>query len=784
MTKLTQLCLSFVDMSSTVPSSLSNLTSLRRVSFEQSDLYGSFPSSFFLLPKLEEVNLRGNEDLEGQLPEFEQNSQLKVLDLYYTSFSGKIPSSIGKLRFLDVLALSNCHFSGMLPLELGNLTQLSSLQLGRNDFTLVPSSITNLTFLHTLDLSNINLDGKILIPWLFRLKSLTDLRLRRTGFINGTIPSFLANLTRLTTLDLSENQLTGSFPTWFPSLRNLEYLHLGVNQLEGPISQGISEMHKLRALYLTGNSGLFGDFGMFLGYKHLKVLTLHSLNITFPSTLATNSSHVLESLDLSACNLTKIPDILWNLTELIVLSLRANNLEGNILTDFKKPLDVIPWPRMKLFNLANNKLKGPLPIPSTTMFAYYASGNLFSGTIPAGVCNARSLYILDLSFNNFTGTIPSCITHQLSDSMAILNLQGNSLRGVIPQTYRKFCKLKMINLSQNKLRGKLPTSLANCKRLEVFDIGANSVSDRFPSWLGSLQRLQVLVLRQNNFSGKIPNRVTGFPRLRIIDLSNNSFTGSLPCGYFENWYGMKATDENHPSQSKLRYTVRFNITDNYLFPPLEYNYSVTVTIKGSTMQYRKILDVFRLVDFSSNCLTGTIPNSIGYLSGLQALNLSYNSLWGRIPPCLSSIHDLQSLDLSRNKLSGSIPQELTQLTSLETFNASQNLLTGEIPTGRQFNTFDNTSFGGNVGLCGVPLSKSCNTENNTVVLEPVTGEDDEQGSNLIDWIVRTLGCASGIVVGFVIGKYFVTDKHDEWFMETFGRRKKPTNTARRAPPFV
>jgi len=87
--------------------------------------------------------------------------------------------------------------------------------------------------------------------------------------------------------------------------------------------------------------------------------------------------------------------------------------------------------------------------------------------------------------------------------------------------------------------------------------------------------------------------------------------------------------------------------------------------------------------------------------------LSHNALSEEIPPQLGSITALESLDLSSNMLSGEIPQELTDLTFLSILNLSNNQLVGQIPQSHQFTTFQNSSFDGNVGLCGPPLSKKC-----------------------------------------------------------------------------
>ena len=104
---------------------------------------------------------------------------------------------------------------------------------------------------------------------------------------------------------------------------------------------------------------------------------------------------------------------------------------------------------------------------------------------------------------------------------------------------------------------------------------------------------------------------------------------------------------------------------------------------------------------SSNRFVGEIPSYIGDLKRLRILNLSNNILTGHIPPSIGNLTMLESLGLSQNRLSGEIPSQLTQLTFLEWFNVSHNQLVDFIPHGKQFDTFENKSFMGNLGLCVV-----------------------------------------------------------------------------------
>ncbi|KAK9042012.1 hypothetical protein V6N11_017095 [Hibiscus sabdariffa] len=121
---------------------------------------------------------------------------------------------------------------------------------------------------------------------------------------------------------------------------------------------------------------------------------------------------------------------------------------------------------------------------------------------------------------------------------------------------------------------------------------------------------------------------------------------------------------------------------NVMQVPRYYAYSMTITNKGTEMQYPKIIRILAAIDFSCNRVDGEIPESVGNL------NFSNNNLDGGIPKAIANLTNLEALDLSRNELEGRIPLELSsQLTFLDFFNLSHNHLTGLIPQGHQFETF-------------------------------------------------------------------------------------------------
>ncbi|XP_034677363.1 putative receptor like protein 25 [Vitis riparia] len=198
-----------------------------------------------------------------------------------------------------------------------------------------------------------------------------------------------------------------------------------------------------------------------------------------------------------------------------------------------------------------------------------------------------------------------------------------------------------------------------------------------------------------------------------------------------------------------------------------YTCSMTMVNKGMERVYEKIPDIFTAADLSSNKFEGEMAECIGKAKGLHLLNLSNNALTGQIPTSLVNLMELEVLDLSQNKLSGEIPQQLVQLTFLEFFNVSHNHLKGPIPQANQFSTFPNSSFDGNLGLCGNPLSRDCGNPEASAP-PPSTSEQSYPGE--LDWIIVLLGYGSGLVIGVLMGYRLTTRKH-EWFVRTVGRQK-------------
>lgn len=605
------------------------------------------------------------------------------------------------------------------------------------------------------------------------------------------IPKALFTLPSLEVLDLSSNELHGPLED-IPNLLSsfLNYINLRSNNFTGHIPKSFYDLTKLGYLWLDSNH-FDGTFDLSILWK-LKMLESLSLSNNMLSVIDDEDGYRqlpylpnIRTLRLASCNVTKIPGVLRYTNKLWILDLSNNRINGvipswiwvnwkdsmyslklsnNMFTSLENFPSFIPMYNLERLQLSSNRLHGNVPIPLTSNlfgasvldysnnsfssilpdFGRYLpnttylnlSKNKLYGQIPWSICTMSSLVILDLSYNKFSDMIPSCLM-QCGINFRMLKLRHNHLQGV-PENIGEGCMLETIDLNSNRIEGEIARSLNNCRNLEVLDIGNNQIIDYFPSWLASMPNLRVLILRSNQLYGSIGGPTESdatskhFSGLQIIDLASNNFSGSLNSKWFDKLETMMANSSGEGNVLALGRGI-----------PGDY-YQESLTFKGIDLTFTKILTTFKMIDFSNNAFDGPIPESIGKLIALHGLNISHNTFTGGIPSKLGNLAQLESLDLSENKLSGLIPQELTILTYLAVLNVSYNNLIGSIPEGSQFSLFTNSSFEGNAGLCGRPLSKQCNSSGTGIPSSTASSHDS------VGTILLFVFAGSGFGVGFAV----------------------------------
>ncbi|KAK7286843.1 hypothetical protein RJT34_22140 [Clitoria ternatea] len=826
--------LSMNNLSSSVPKFLANLSSLTTLQLSSCGLIDVFPKGIFQMEKLKVLDVSSNQDLLGSLPNFPQDGYIQHLNLSNTNFSGQLPSTISNLKQLSTLDLSNCQFNGTLPISVSELTQLVHLDLSfnnfhghlpslnksknlrylslfQNDFTgeITSTNWEGFSDLNSINLGDNSLNGKV-PSTLFTLPSLQELILSHNRF-DGPLDEFQnESFSALQFVDLSNNKLQGPIPKSFFHLKSLGYLHLSSNQFNGTLRLDMfQEPHSLEILGLSDNNLVvdttFSDDHGLSPFPNLKNLYLGNCKLReFPAFLR-NQSQQLVALDLSNNQIQgMIPNWAWRFENMVNL-----NLSNNFLTGIEGPFENLTC-NIMMVDLHSNQLQGPIPtfiksavhldfssnkfnfIPhdfrKSLQFTYFLSlaNNSFQGKIPQSFCNCSILRLLDLSHNSFNGPIPECLTSR-SNTLRVLNLDGNKLAGSISNTISNTCNLRFVNLNENLLSGSIPKSLVNCQKLEVLNLGNNLLSDTFPCFLWNIPTLRVLILRSNKFYGptECQHSTGNWERLHIVDLASNNFSGTLPKALLQSWVALMGSEGEAQQNSgnlffdmyDFHHSVRYKdviasinkvlvmklakmlasvprlaIEDMFSYFVNAYQLqfggayldSATVVNKGLQMKLVKIPTIFASLDFSCNHFEGPIPKELMSFKALIVLNLSYNAFSSHIPPSIGNLTQIESLDLSSNILSGEIPLEIATLSFLSVLNLSYNHLVGKIPTGTQIQSFDEGSFEGNEGLCGPPITKNCVNDGIHGSSTTLSPSDETQSS--IDW--NFLSVELGFVFGF------------------------------------
>ncbi|XP_074592076.1 uncharacterized protein LOC141847879 [Curcuma longa] len=686
-------------------------------------------------------------------------TSLTTLDLSLNRFQSTFPNWLWNLTGLLSLQLGSSQLQGQLPAEIGNLISLVNLDLSLNSL-LGPlrNSIWKLKHLANLDLS-FNFLGDSLPMGIMNLSSLSTLNLANCS-LTGPIPTELGNLTTLKNVYLGLNSLSGQVPVEIGKLLDLAQLDLSANSLRGNISEfHISNLTRLECLFLFDNPSLtlsidydwippfqlhVVDFsscvlgGRFPGWlrsqRSIKSINLYNTGIedTVPDWFWNSSSSTILAVDFSRNRINgSLPTSLESLTKLYYLNLASNLLQG--------PIPHFP-PSLSLLDLSFNFFSGPLPSTLFTPHLSYLilSHNLINGRIPSSVCNCMRLERFNLSNNRIFGEIPGCWPE--ASLLSFIHLGNNMLSGEIPSSIGNLTQLEFLHLNDNNLSGHLPSSLQNCSQLLIVDLGDNKFSGSVPVWIGqSWLQLRALRLRSNMFDGDIAPQLRQLRDLQIVDLADNKLSGPIPAS-FGNFSALIST----LVRPLPPFFTMFIGSGDY-----EGVESLALVTKGDQLIFSSILYLVKTIDLSSNNLSGEIPEELGNLAGLYTLNLSRNNFRGKIPNNIGRMTSLETLDLSLNHFSGSIPQGMSQLSYLSHLNLSYNNLSGEIPFGNQLQTLDDASiYSGNPYLCGALMNKSCSEGNNMI---NASSEEYGMASRmLLVYLSHALGFLVGLWSVFVV----------------------------------
>ncbi|KAL3504912.1 hypothetical protein ACH5RR_034753 [Cinchona calisaya] len=698
---------------------------------------------------LESLYLPGNRIGSWIMPEaLCRMSNLKVLDLSSNPLNGDIIPQIRSLPSLEMLYLSSIYPShAFIPAlsALCGLKNLRALDLSKNsinDENIPPCLLRNLSSLETLHLSrNLLSNFPRTLAGICRLQKLQTLSLN-DNLIQGEIDPCLSKMTSLFNLDLSFNHFQGNLPSFiFSNLTSLIALDISDNEFDGTLSFATFANHSNFEDIDLSNNDLMVNTESPSWFPSFQLISLNLRNChlnkdqgrVVPSFISYQTSILQISLDYNALEGALPSWLLYN-TTLLGLSLRGNSFSGGI------PLSSgFATSRLPLLDISDNRLSGQLS--STIGYSFpelrylNTSFNAFKGEIPSSYGNLTKLEALDLSNNFLQGKIPINLRQNHASLMHLILSGNNFHEGTMP-SFSNMPNLVDLQLRNVGFGGSITRSLVNLPILQVLDISQNNLSGSIPDWFHTFPILAIILLSRNQFVGNIPISLCQMQQLHVLDLSANSLSGvTPPC--LSNITSWKKESE-------------FELLSVMWIPTfIDYILKVPLTTKANSLLYEGTpLSLMTGLDLSMNQLTGEIPSQLGKLTALYSLNLSFNFLTGHIPKSFSTMEKIESLDLSHNNLVGSIPPEIFQLHFISTFNVSFNNLSGSIPFGYNIQPFDESSYRGNKGLCGMPLHTACTSRNN----KPPQQDEEEERAGIAESDFFFFSC---IAVSYVVGFWVV-----------------------------
>ena len=501
---LDSLVLSDTKFSGKVPDSIGNLKRLTRIELARCNFSGPIPNSTANLAQLVYLDLSENK-FSGPIPPFSLSKNLTRINLSHNYLTGPIPSShLDGLVNLVTLDLSKNSLNGSLPMPLFSLPSLQKIQLSNNQFSGPLSKFSVVpSVLDTLDLSSNNLEGQIPVS-IFDLQCLNILDLSSNKFNGTVLLSSFQKLGNLTTLSLSYNNLSINSSVGNPTLplllnlttlklascklrtlpdlstqSRLTYLDLSDNQIRGSIPNWIWKIGNGSLMHLNLSHNLLEDlqetFSNFTPY--LSILDLHSNQLHGQIPTPPQFSKYVDYYSNNSFNSSIPDDIGTYMSFTIFFSLPKNNITGSI-------------PR----SICN----------ATYLQVLDFSDNAFSGEIPSCLIQNEALAVLNLGRNKFVGTIPGELPHKCL--LRTLDLSENLLQGNIPESLVNCKELEILNLGNNQIDDIFPCWLKNISSLRVLVLRANKFQGSIgcPKSNSTWAMLQIVDLAFNNFSGKLP----------------------------------------------------------------------------------------------------------------------------------------------------------------------------------------------------------------------------------------------------------------------------------------
>lgn len=341
---------------------------------------------------------------------------VRGIDLTKNDFkTNGMPECVGDMSSLRWLRADATGLE-QLPNSLSALAKLEHLSLKSNNLSEVDDTVSSMPCLRTLNLRHNNLREDAICDQVFQLSDLTTLDLSNNQLT--AVPPGLENAKSLLVLNMAENDLEEIPSQVLVNCTDLLYLNLADNKL-ATFPPQIRRLVHLKTLILNNNSLTHFQFRQLPALVSLETLYMSNTQRSPGNLPATLEALVnLADVDLSHNGLHKVPQCLYTLR-----GLRRLNLSDNSIAELGTEIE--SWSKLEVLNICRNRVS----------------------TLPSQLCRLEHVRRLMLNENH-------------------LSFEG------VPSGIGKLGRLEVFSAAYNKLE-MIPEGLCRCPNLKRLLLNSN-----------------------------------------------------------------------------------------------------------------------------------------------------------------------------------------------------------------------------------------------------------------------------------------------------------------------
>ncbi len=510
----------------------------------------------------------------------------------------------------------------------------------------------------SIELSDNNLNGTIPVE-LWGMNGLNYLFLDGNN-IRGELPADIKGLENITRIGLSENNLSGKIPEEIGSLTHLVFLWLGINHFQGELPASLGRLSNLTQLKLQNNN-LEGNIPAEIA--EITNLDILDLSDNFFSGAVPPEFNHLENLRLCYLDHNRLQDLpdLSGMRNITTFYVHYNRLTFEDLETNSQTFG------SNFYYLYQDSV-------GDEVFASITEGDSYTMSVSVGgTANYYQWFKNDTLISGATDSVYAIASAAVEDGGTYIC----RIRNTIATALTLYSRPIHVNVSSALVQDSLAlVALYDSTNGENWTHKDNWLTDQpVSTWYGVKVidgRVQEIELTSNNLDGPLPNELGKITELTKFNFANNKLSGRLPdslVNLVHLWF--MGLQKNRLSGEIPAWIDQ--LTSLKLLILAQNNFSGEIPVSIAHLSQLSSLDLWH------NQLYGSIPESLGDLPSLKGLHLSNNQLSGPIPESLGKLSTLTELSLSFNKLSGEIPDTLKNLTNLTTLNLNDNNFTGPVP---------------------------------------------------------------------------------------------------------